>query len=343
MYLPFSINKRQSIAIDLGNHKTIVTDSDGMLASQPSWIALHLSNRSVKAVGERAYEIFGKATDTVTAIKPLRGGVIADFTSANMMLKAFVGEACRGRRNLMGYHNIISGVPFFTTEVERNAVRDSLQQFHARNRYLLFEPLAAAIGLGLNIHEPKGRLILDIGGGITEIVVISLTGIVTSNSIRVAGDAMDEAIQDYLRRRYNLAVGIRTAEMLKIRLGSVSADIPVVPAPVQVQGKDIYHGLPAMQEICCGELVEVLEKPMSRIADILLKTLQNCPPDLASDIYRDGIYITGGSSQLRGVKERLSRITGLPVNVDPTPTMTVGRGIRTVLRDMENYRSVLVE
>ncbi len=228
--LPFRNNK--SFAIDLGNNNTLVTNDRQILLSQPSYIVFDEANHSVKAVGDEAYDIFEKNHDQLKPIKPLRWGVIADYNSASKMISSMVGEVCK-KNWISSFDHIISGVPFSTTEVERRALRDALDQFNSKKTQLLFEPLAAAIGMGLNIREPDGKMVIDIGGGITEIVVISLSGIAVFQSVKTAGDSFTDAIKDYFRRQYNFDMGWKTAEKLKIQVGAASANINDTPSPVK--------------------------------------------------------------------------------------------------------------
>src|SRR6188768_2304835 len=211
----FSGFRNKNFAIDQGNNNTLVSDQDGVLVAQPSYIVFDSGDHSVKAVGEKAFSIFEKNHGELKPVKPLKSGVIADYDSASKMIAALVHQAHAHKSFLSGYDNIISGIPYYTTEVERRALRDALEQFRAKNTYLLYEPLAAAIGLGMNIQEPDGKMIIDIGGGITEIVIISLSGIASCQSIKVAGDSFDETIQDHFRRDYNISIGLKTAEQIK--------------------------------------------------------------------------------------------------------------------------------
>ncbi len=342
LFLPFFPKSRQSLAIDLGNNNTLIANKDSILSSQPSWIAFNTANRSIKAVGDEAFKFDGKNNNTVKTIKPLRGGVIADHDSARLMMQEIVKHAFPKKKNWIGFENVISGVPLHTTSVERHAFMDALEQFPTGKRHLIVEPIAAAIGLGLNIHEPQAKLIMDIGGGITEIVVISLSGIATYNSLRIGGDTMDESIQAYFRRRYNLAIGSKTAERIKQDVGAVSFQLNHAPSPIQVEGKDLMSGLPAMRLIGHEEIAEVLESSILLIEECLMKTLEECSPELAGDLIRSGIHLTGGCSQLRGLRHRLEKLTHLSVHSDPDPFNAVGKGISRVMRNPEHYKSLLI-
>jgi rod shape-determining protein MreB len=331
----------KSFAIDLGNNNTLITDKSGIKANQPSYIVLD-DSECVKAVGESAYACWGKEHEALHPIKPLRGGVIADYKAADKMIKTFVEEVFGSSMFSKGFDQIVSGVPYHTTQVEREAFRNSLEQFRARHTGLLFEPLAAALGLDLNIAEPEGKMIVDIGGGITEIVVISLSGVAAFESIRTAGDAFDIAIQDYVRKNYQLLIGQKTAEEVKKKIGGVYQDIKQKPDAVSLKGKSLEDGIPKAISVSYDEMVTILHPTFSEIELAIFKTLQNCPPELASDIYQSGIYITGGSSLLFGVKERLEKQTGLKVMKDTNALTSVSLGITKVVQQPAKYKNALV-
>jgi len=335
--------KNRSFSIDLGNNNTLVADSTRMLLAQPSYIVFN-SNHSVKAVGEQAFEMFEKTHEELTPVKPLRGGVIADFNSASLMIKELVNKAYTQKASFFsGYDHIISGVPYYTTEVERRALRDAIDQFNPRKRSLLFEPLAAAIGMGLNIQEPDGKMVIDIGGGITEIVIISLSGIAAFQSLKVAGDTFDMNIQDYFRRNFNMSIGLKTAEQVKILAGSVLEEIDPIPDTLSVKGKDLMTGIPVIRKIDHREIAFILEKSMSSIERSIIQTLETCPPELAADIYQNGMHITGGSSLLRGLKQRFEKNMKLPVHLDEQPLSSVSRGIARVLANPKKFTGVLID
>jgi rod shape-determining protein MreB and related proteins len=335
--------KSKNVAIDLGNTNTVVSDNERVLLAQPSCIVFDSTSHAVKAVGDRAYNMFEKNHDELRPIKPLRGGVIADYDSASKMIREMLSVAYSTKSFLSGYNNIISGIPYSTTEVERRALRDALGQFNSRKTYMVYEPLAAALGIGLNISEPDGKMLIDIGGGITEIVVISLSGIAAFQSLKVAGDSFDEEIQDYFRRQYNMAIGLKTAEQVKVQVGSVLVDISEAPAPMRVKGKDLIEGIPVTRMIDHREVARILEKSVSAIEHAIVQTLETCPPELAADIYKNGIHITGGNSMLRGLKERFESRIELPVHIDVEPLLSVSRGIARTLNDTKKYRSILHE
>lgn len=335
--------RNKSFAIDLGNTNTLVSDARRILLSQPSYIVFDAESNAVKAVGDRAFNMFEKNHDELKTVKPLKGGVIADYDSASKMIRELISQADTKKSFLQGYENIIGGIPYCTTEVERRALRDALDQFSARRTYLLYEPIAAAIGLGLDIRQPEGKMVIDIGGGLTEIVVISLSGIAAFQSVKAAGDTFDEAIQDHFRRNYNMAIGLRTAEQIKINVGAVINKLEDVPEPMMVKGKDLVEGLPVTRMIDHFEVVSILEKSIAAIEHGIVQTLEICPPELAADIYENGIHVTGGNALIRGLRERFQAKIKLPVHIDDEALTSVGKGIATTLSDPKKYRSVLVE
>jgi rod shape-determining protein MreB len=338
--LPFLKNK--SFAIDLGNNNTLLTDENQILLSQPSFIVFDEAKHAVKAVGEEAFNIFEKNHDQLKTVKPLQWGVIADYDSASKMINKMVRQVHQ-KSWFSNFDHIISGVPYYATEVERRALRDVLDQFNSRKRQLIVEPLAAAVGLGLNIREPEGKMIIDIGGGITEIVIISLSGIAVFQSVKVAGDTFTTDIQDHFRRNHNLLIGWKTAEQIKIQAGAAAQSIDNPPSPMIVRGKDIMEGIPTTREVTHSEIAYVLDKAIKSIEESIVHTLEVCPPELAADIYQNGIHLTGGSALLRGMKERLQKSIQLPVHLDNQPLLSVSKGISQVLRESKKYQAVLFD
>jgi rod shape-determining protein MreB len=336
---PFLSSK--SFAIDLGNNNTLLTNHDGVLMRQPSYIAFDATTHQVKAVGDAAYDMYEKNHAELSPVKPLRGGVIADYESAATMISEMVHRVYP-KKWFNSFTHIISGVPFATTEVERRALRDVMDQFHARKINLFFEPLAAATGMGLDIRTPEGKMIVDIGGGITEIVVISLSGIAVFHSTKVAGDSLTIEIQDAFRRNYNMAIGFRTAEQIKIQTGMVWSHDGVMPVSMMVKGKDIMEGIPVTRTISSLEVMEILEKPFRTIEESIVHALEICPPELAGDIYENGIHITGGGALLNGLRERLEHSFHVPIHIDQEPLLAVSKGIAQALRDPKKFRPVLI-
>jgi len=340
MSLPFLSST--SFAIDLGNSNTLLTSNQEVLMSQPSFIAFDSTTHQVKAVGEAAYNMYEKNHAELSPVKPLRGGVIADYESASSMIREMV-KTVYPKKWFGSFSHIISGVPYGTTEVERRALRDVMDQFHARKTNLFFEPLAAASGMGLDIRTPEGKMIVDIGGGITEIVVISLSGIAVFHSTKVAGDSLTLEIQDAFRRNYNMAIGFKTAEQIKIQTGMVWNQGEIKPASITIKGKDIMEGIPVTRTITGNEVMEIIEKPFSAIEEGIVHALEVCPPELAGDIYEHGIHVTGGGALLKGLQERLQHSFQVPIHIDQEPLLAVSKGIAQALRDPKKFRPVLIE
>lgn len=337
----WGLTSSKNLAIDLGNNNTLLTDQSSILLSQPSFMVVNEENNKVEAVGDRAYEMLERTHSHLKSIKPLKGGVISDGESAKRMLKELVSRVDKPSLFGRSYNYLLSGIPYDTTPVEKRALRDALDQFSSRNTFLVYEPLAAALGMGLDIQEPEGKLIVDIGGGITEVVVISLSGIAAFQSLRVGGDVLDEEIQDYFRRAYNMSIGLKTAERVKKKIGCVFSPV-ATDEVVLVKGKDLMEGIPVSRKISQHELTEVLERPFKQIEECIHQSLEVCPPELSSDIYQSGIFVTGGNAQLKGVKERFSKIFKLQVNIDPQSLLSVSKGIGQILFDPHKYRSVLL-
>lgn len=337
----FKLFHNHSFAIDLGNNNTIISDESGPLLAQPSYIVFNAAKK-VRAVGEPAYAMFEKTHEELKPVKPLKGGVIADYESATRMIQEMVRQVYRRPGLLSGFGHVISGVPYSTTEVERRALRDALEQINSKKSHLVFEPLAAALGMGLAIREPQGKLVIDMGGGITEIVVISLSGIAAFRSVKIAGDTLDENIQDHFRKEYNMAIGLKTAELVKMQVGAVMEKLANPPAPMIVKGKDMISGIPVTRKIGHAEVARVLERSIAQIEIAIIQTLETCPPELAADISETGIHLTGGGSLIRGIRERLERSIRLSVHLDPTPLKSVSRGISKALAEPQNFRSILI-
>jgi rod shape-determining protein MreB and related proteins len=333
--------ERKSVAIDMGNNNTLVSDTKRLLLDQPSFISINDVKR-VRAVGSEAFFMVGKTNDKYKTVKPLKSGVIADYDSASQMLKAFVKKAFSDKFLRFGFKNIISGVPYATTEVEKRAFRDALHQFKSNGMYLVYEPIAAAIGKGWNIEEPDGKLIVDIGGGLTEIAVISLSGIVSSQSLKISGDTFDEDIRDHVRREYNMAISLYMAEQIKINTGAATSELDESPDPYQVVGKDLITGIPKRVIIDYLEVADILDRSIRRIENAIFQTLEDCPPELSSDIYVNGIHLTGGGSMLRGIRNRLEEKIKLPVHSDPDALFSVSKGLLKVANDPIKYKAVLL-
>jgi rod shape-determining protein MreB and related proteins len=338
----FSFLRKKSLGIDLGNNNTLVSDGKRLLVSQPSCIVLDKVKDTVKAVGSDAYDMFEKTHHDLKHIKPLKGGVIADYSSATRMIAELIQKAYGSKSFLDRYEHIVTGVPYNTTNVERRALKATLEQFNASAVQLVFEPLAAAIGMDLDISQPDGKMVVDIGGGITEIAVVSLSGIACFQSLKVSGDSMDEEIQHYFRRTYNMGIGLRTAEQVKMNVGSVMEESKIHKTMI-VRGKDLVRGIPATRETNNREIGAILEKSISAIELGIIQTLEKCPPELAGDIYGNGIYITGGNAMLGGLKERFERKFNLVVHIDENCLTSVSKGLAKAVNDPKKYKPLLID
>lgn len=329
----------RDMGIDLGTANTLVhVKGKGILLNEPSVVAIQRDTGEVLAVGEEAKLMIGRTPGNIVAIRPLKDGVIADFDVTQSMLKAFIRKALSSQTLIRP--RVIVGVPSGVTEVEKRAVIDATIQAGAREAYLIEEPMAAAIGAGLPVHEPTGNMVVDIGGGTTEVAVISLGGIVTSRSIRIGGDEMDEAIIQYIKRTYNLMIGERTAEEVKISIGS--AIPPAHDQAMDVRGRDLVTGLPKTLSIKAYEVQRALSEPVYGILEAVKVTLEKTPPELASDIMDRGIVMTGGGSLLRGLDILLTKETGMPVHIAENPLTCVAIGTGMALDSIDLLKRVLM-
>ncbi|MFP4596640.1 MAG: rod shape-determining protein [Persicimonas sp.] len=328
------------LAIDLGTANTLVyAKGKGIVCSEPSVVAVQKDARGgkrVKAVGRAAKEMLGRTPGSIVAIRPMKDGVIADFEITEAMLRYFIQRA-HNRRKLMRPRIVIC-VPFGITEVEKRAVRESAEQAGAREVYLIEEPMAAAIGAGLPIAEPSGNMIVDVGGGTTEVAVISLSGIVYSQSVRVGGDKMDEAIVQHMKRKYNLLVGERTAEMIKCTIGTAYPTEEVMT--MEVKGRDLVAGLPKTLEVNSDEIRDALQEPINAIVEAVRIALERTPPELSADIVDKGIVLAGGGALLKNLDILLREETGLPVLIADDPMSAVVLGSGQTLDELELLREV---
>ena len=326
------------IAVDLGTATTLIyVKGKGIVSCEPSVVAVQRGPRGEKrviAVGTEAKEMLGRTPGNIEAVRPLRDGVIADFEITEAMLRYFIQRAHRGRVR------VIICVPFGITEVEKRAVRESAESAGAREVYLIEEPMAAAIGAGLPITEPSGNMVIDIGGGTTEVAIISLAGIVYSQSVRVGGDKMDDAIIAYMKRKYNLLIGEQTAERVKCTIGNAYADNEV--RTMEVKGRDLVAGVPKTVVVTGDEIREALMEPINSIVDAVLLALERTPPELAADIVDKGIVLTGGGALLKSLDVRLREETGLPVMVADDPISAVVLGSGKALDHMDLLREVTI-
>ena len=330
------------MAIDLGTANTVVyVRRRGILLNEPSVVAVRAHTREVLAAGRLAKEMLGKTPENIIASRPLRDGVIADFDLTESMLRHFIRAVHNDRRTLFRPRMII-GVPSGITQVEKRAVEDSAKQAGAREVFTIVEPMAAAIGAGLPVQDPSGNMVVDIGGGTTEVAVISLKSVVFCRSIRVGGDEMDRAIVNYVKRKYNLLIGERTAERVKIEVGSALIDANTKLDPVEVKGRDLVTGVPKTVILSPPEVNEALLETIGSIIEVIRVALENTPPELSSDLVDRGIVMAGGGSLLRGLDQLISRETGLPVRVADDPLFCVVNGAGKVLENFEFFRETLL-
>ena len=328
------------MAIDLGTANTLVyVKGEGIVLNEPSIVAIHQADNTVLAVGKEAKAMLGRTPGNIVAIRPLKDGVIADFDVTEKMLNYFIRRV--HKRRALVRPRIVIGVPSGITQVEKRAVRDSAMQAGAREVYLIEEPMAAAIGAGMPITEPGGNMIVDIGGGTTEVAVISLSGIVYSRSVRIAGDEMDEAIVQYIRKNYNLLVGERRAEEIKIRLGS-AYPMGGERRTMEVKGRDLIDGIPKTIVIGDDEIREALREPIMTIVEAVRTALERTPPELAADIVDKGIVLTGGGALLKGLDLLLRQETNLPITIAEDPLSCVALGTGKVLDELDLLKKVAI-
>ncbi|WP_347488076.1 rod shape-determining protein [Desulfoscipio sp. XC116] len=331
----------KDMGIDLGTANSLVyVKGKGIVLREPSVVAIQRDNGHVLAVGEEAKQMIGRTPGNIIAIRPMKDGVIADFDVTQSMIKYFINKSLRGRTFLIRPRVVVS-VPSGVTAVEERAVREAALQAGAREAYLIEEPMAASIGAGLPVHEPTGNMIVDIGGGTTEVAVISLGGIVTSRSVRKAGDEMDESIIQHVKKTYNLMIGERTSEEIKIEIGT-AYPIDTVET-YEVRGRDLVSGLPKTIEITSEEIYKALSEPVSSILDAIKSTLELTPPELAADIMDRGIVMAGGGSLLRGLDRLVSEQTGMPVHLADDPLLAVAYGTGRVLENIHILRKVIIQ
>lgn len=328
----------KDIGVDLGTANIIITiKGKGIVLNEPSVVAIDKNNGTILATGAEAKEMLGRTPNDIAAIRPLKDGVIADFTATQLMLKSMLQRVCQ--RYNAGRPRVVVGVPSGITEVEERAVEESVMQAGAREVYIIEEPMAAAIGANLEVAEPNGNIIVDIGGGTTEVAVVSLGGIVTSNSLRVAGDELNEDIVNYVKREMNLAIGETTAEQVKINIGC--AKPLLTEESMEIRGRHLATGLPETAIITSTQVQEAMNDSIEKIVDIIKQTLEKTPPELASDIMERGIVLTGGGALIRNFDSLLAEKTEMSVYVADHPLECVAKGAEKTLEDLEKLRTVL--
>jgi rod shape-determining protein MreB and related proteins len=329
----------RDMAVDLGTANTLVyVRGRGVVLNEPSVVAINTKNNAILAVGTEAKAMIGRTPGHIVAIRPLKDGVIADFDTTEKMLRYFVHKV--HRRQLMAKPRVVVCVPSGITGVERRAVVESTYRAGARSAFIIEEPMAAAIGVGLPVHEPAGNMVVDIGGGTTEVAVVALGGIVTSQSIRIGGDELDESIISYIKKEYSLMLGERTAEQIKINLGSA---FPLAEEPTtDIRGRDLVSGLPKTITIGSEEIRKAIEEPVNQIVDAVKNTLDRTPPELAADVMDKGIVLTGGGALLRGLDERLKHETAMPIHLADEPLHSVAFGSGKCIEEFESLKKVLI-
>ena len=329
----------KDIGIDLGTANILVTlKGKGIILKEPSVVAIDRRTGNIMATGSEAKDMLGRTPEQIKAVRPLKDGVIADFTATQLMLKNLIQKV--GRKYNVGRPRVVVGVPSGITEVEERAVEESVMQAGAKEVYLIEEPMAAAIGASLDVGEPSGNIVVDIGGGTTEVAVISLGGVVVSHSLRVAGDELDKDIVNYIKREMNLAIGETTAEQIKMKIGCA---MPLMTEmSMEVRGRDLSNGLPRNVKVTSTQIEEAIKESISRIVEIVKLTLEKTPPELASDIMEKGIVLAGGGALIQNLDKLLNAQTGMPVYIAEDPLDCVVRGTGKTLEDLERLKTVLI-
>jgi rod shape-determining protein MreB len=327
----------QDVAVDLGTANTIIIYNDKIVVDEPSIVAIDLKTDKMIAIGEKARQMQGKTHSNLKTIRPLRDGVIADFNAAEQMIRGMIKMINTGNRLFPPSLRMVICIPSGSTEVELRAVRDSAEHAGAREVYLIYEPMAAAIGIGIDVEAPEGNMIVDIGGGTTEIAVISLGGIVTNKSIRIAGDDLTADIMEYMRHQHNIKVGERTAEEIKINVGAAMSELDEPPADYIVQGPNQMTALPVEVPVSYQEIAHCLDKSISKIEAAVLSALEQTPPELYADIVHKGIYLAGGGALLRGLDKRLTEKINIRFQIAEDPLRAVARGTGIALKNVDKF------
>ncbi|MEM7160886.1 MAG: rod shape-determining protein [Bacteroidota bacterium] len=333
----------QEIAIDLGTANTLIIYNDKVVVDEPSIVAQDRQSKKFIAIGREAQQMHGKTHEDIKTIRPLRDGVIADYQAAEAMIIGMIKMINPKKQLFSPKMRMVICIPSGITEVEKRAVRDSAEHANAKEVYLIHEPMAAAIGIGIDVEEPMGNMIIDIGGGTSEIAVIALGGIVSDKNIRVAGDEFTQDIEEYMRRQHNILIGERTAETIKIEVGAALPELENPPEDFAVRGRDLLTGIPKEILVSYKEIAHALDKSISKIEEAILSALEQTPPELSADIYRTGIYLAGGGSLLRGLDRRISMKTKLPVHVAEDPLRAVAIGTGIALKNIDKYKFLIRE
>ena len=327
----------EEIAIDLGTSNTLIIHQDKVVVDEPSIVARDIQTNEIVAIGTRAQQMHGKTHKKIETIRPLKDGVISDFQSSEQMIRGFIKMIPRKRTLFSPTLKMVICIPSGVTEVEKRAVIDSAEHAGAKEVFLIHEPMAAAIGIGIDVLEPNGNMVIDIGGGTTEIAVISLGGIVTEKSIRIAGDEFTDNIKNYMKTRHNIAIGDTTAERIKINVGSALTELDEPPANYPVHGRDLMTGIPKEIVVTYKEIAVAMNNSIEQIEEAVMSALFQTPPELSADIYNTGLYLTGGGSMLRGLDKRISLKTKLPVYVAEDPLRAVARGTGIALKNIDKF------
>jgi len=328
---------KQEIAVDLGTANTIIIRNGKIVVDEPSIVAIDKTTGKLFAIGEKARQMHGKTHEDIRTIRPLRDGVIADFNAAELMLRGLIKMANPKNYLFQPSLRMVICIPSGSTEVEVRAVRDSAEHAGAREVYMIYEPMAASIGIGIDVLAPIGNMVVDIGGGTTEIAVISLGGIVCNKSIRIAGDDFTADIQEYMRHQHNIKIGDRTSEDIKINVGSALPDLDNPPEDYVVRGPHQMTALPVEIPVSYQEIAHCLDKSISKVETAILNVLEMTPPELYADVYRNGIYLAGGGALLRGLDKRISAKTNIPVKVAEDPLHAVARGTGVALKNIHRF------
>ena len=332
----------EEIAIDLGTANTLIIHNDKIVVDSPSIVAIDRTTEKVIAIGQEANMMQGKTHENIRTVRPLKDGVIADFNASEQMISQLIKSIpALKRRFIYPSLRMVICIPSGITEVEMRAVKESAERVNGKEVYLIHEPMAAAIGIGIDIMQPKGNMIVDIGGGTTEIAIIALSGIVCDKSIKIAGDVFTNDIINYMRSKYNLFVGERTAEKIKLLVGSAIEELNNPPEEMSVQGRDLLTGKPKQVGVSYSEIARAIDKSLVRIEAAIMEALSQTPPELAADIYNTGIYLAGGGALLRGLDKRLSLKTDLPIYVSEDPLQAVVRGTGITLKNIDRFKTVL--